>query len=114
MSFRRDQPDLMLTAADIDAIADRVAAILHARQYPGRDLAAEIEAYLAEHQPSTVPEIAFGVTARESTVRSLLNADDRFQRAVSAPGRSPRAKCWQLAARADPTQPRPRRSDPGS
>jgi len=109
-----DPPDFMLAPADMEAIADRVAAILHARQYPGRDLAAEIETYLAEHQPATVPQIAFGVCARESSVRYVVNTDDRFRRSSTPPGRSPRAKCWQLAVSRNPTQPSARRSGSGA
>jgi hypothetical protein len=76
----------------------------------GRDLAGEIETFLAGHQPATVPEIAFGISARESAVRYAVTTDGRFLRAGVAPGRSPRAKCWQLAVPADPTQPSAGRS----
>jgi hypothetical protein len=99
-----------LTETQLQAIADRVASILLARQNPERDLAAEIESWLADHPPATVPEIAFGVTARESIVRYFLNTDDRFPEIGTAPGRSPRARCWQLTVSPDPTQPKPRRS----
>ena len=102
------------TEAQLEAIADRVAAILHARQHPQRDLAAEIGSWLADHQPATVPEIAYGITARESTVRQTLAADDRFQTAPRPPGRSPRTKCWLLTTQTGSTQPRPRRSGSGT
>jgi hypothetical protein len=95
--------DRLLTARE-------VAEILLARQYPARDIAAEVAAWLTEHPPATVPEIAFGISARESTVRHAVTTDDRFRRAASAPERSPRARCWQLAVPANSTQPSARRS----
>ena len=81
-----------------------------ARQHPERDLAAEIENYLAENAPKTVPEIASAIRARESAVRYIVATDDRFQRAQAGSGRSARAKCWELAVPDDLTQPTPRLS----
>jgi hypothetical protein len=101
---------LELSGAQLEELADQVAAILLARQNPKRDLASEIESWLAENEPGTFPEIALGISARESAVRYLLTTDDRFQARACGPGRSPKAKCWQLATPDDPTQPRPRRS----
>ena len=102
-----------ITPEVLGAIADRVAAILAARR-PERDLAGEIAAYLADHRPETVREIAFGIGARETTVGLTLAADNRFQRAYFAPGRSPKAHCWELAAPTTPTPPKPGRGDGAS
>jgi hypothetical protein len=62
-----------------------------------RDPVADVVAWLAEHEPSTVPEIARGVGMADKTVRDLLRSDPaRFALKRASADRHPNANAWGL------------------
>lgn len=90
---------LMLAPEAVDAFE---AAIREQRRVDRtkRDLAAEIETFLAPNGPATAPEIARAVRARDGIVREVLGTDSRFIRASGHADRSARARLWSLVSRA--------------
>jgi hypothetical protein len=75
-----------------------------------RDHGAEIEQFLLENGPATLPEIARGITARDADVRDVLDNDKRFIRVPPTSDRSRRAKPWTLASSAPGLSPSTRTS----
>lgn len=73
-----------------------------------RDLPTEIRVYLTEHPGSLTDNIAGGIRARTSDVRSVLNTDPAFVRASRGPGENLRGIRWVLAAGASEPVLQPR------
>jgi len=82
-------------------VVDAFEAALRAQRrvaHAERDLAAEIEAFLANNGPATVPEIGRATRARDADVREVLRRDRRFARVLPASDRSPKAKPWSVVS----------------
>jgi energy-coupling factor transporter ATP-binding protein EcfA2 len=61
-----------------------------------RDPVGDLIAFLADAEPSTVPEIARAVGMADKTVRDLLHSSGRFRQTAPPAGRHPTAKVWTL------------------
>lgn len=80
----------------VPAVESALRAYTRSRR-PRRDLAAEVERFLADHPGVSVVEIARAIRARDYDVRRVLNSDARFRALSAAPGRSTRVRAWVLA-----------------
>jgi hypothetical protein len=68
----------------------------HAESRSARDYRAEITAYLHAHPGASTIEIARGITARDQTVRHLLDGDAAFGTTSTAPDRRAGTRCWTV------------------
>jgi len=94
---------LVLSAEAVPAV--EAALREYTRRRRGRDLAAEIEGFLAEHPSASTQEIQLGVRARATDVRRVLAGDRRFERVSPGLGRPVNAKCWGLSSETSPPVP---------
>jgi len=78
----------------------------------GRDLPAEIVAFLRKHPPSLTVEIARGIRARDAAVRSVLCNDPSFEQPRDVGQSIGRGKRWTLATAPAELVPKPGTGSP--
>ena len=95
-----------LAAFDADRLELR---LLEIETPESRDIAGEIEAFLAEHPGASTVEVVEGVRANKKRTTDILKSNGRFVRVQPPPGKPGNAHCWCLG-----TPPKPLFSDNGN